>query len=82
MVVIRNVSNQVVRKISEGLCDTEHWSNDAENSAITGINYNLLYIQVENNYILNVNISQYDCFFCCCCFFYQINAALMDIRDL
>jgi len=26
--------------ISEGSCDTEDWSNDAENSAlITGINY-------------------------------------------
>jgi len=28
-----------VRMISEGSCDTEDWSNDAENSAlITGIN--------------------------------------------
>ncbi len=25
--------------ISEGSCDTEDWSNDAENSAFTGINY-------------------------------------------
>jgi len=34
--------------ISEGSCDTEDWSNDAENSAlITGINYTLKYIQTE-----------------------------------
>ncbi len=35
--------------ISEGLCNTEDWSNDAENSALTtGINYILQYIQIEN----------------------------------
>ncbi len=34
--------------ISEGSCD---WSNDAENSAlITGINYILKYVQIENSY--------------------------------
>ncbi len=33
--------------ISEGSCDTD----DAENSAlITEINYNLLYIHIENSY--------------------------------
>ncbi len=32
--------------ISEGSCDTEDWSNDAENS----INYILKYIQMENRY--------------------------------
>jgi len=38
-------SNHHIRMISEGSCDTEDWSNDAENSAlITGINYTLLYI--------------------------------------
>jgi len=37
--------------ISEGSCDTEDWSNDAENPAlITGINYTLLYIHIENSY--------------------------------
>ncbi len=37
--------------ISEGLCDTEDWSNDAENTAlITGINYILQYIKLENCY--------------------------------
>ncbi len=37
--------------ISEGSCDTEDWSKDAENSAlITGINYILKYIQIENSH--------------------------------
>ncbi len=37
--------------ISEGSCGTEIWSNDAENSAlITGINYILKYIKIENHY--------------------------------
>ncbi len=36
--------------ISEG-CDTEDWSNDAENSAlITEINDISQYIQIENSY--------------------------------
>jgi len=42
-------SNHHIRLISEGSCDTEDWSNDAENSAlITGINYILKRIQIEN----------------------------------
>ncbi len=37
--------------ISEDSCDTEEWSNDAENSAlITEIKYILKYIQIENSY--------------------------------
>ncbi len=33
--------------ISEGSCDTEDWSNNAENVAlITGINYILKYIKI------------------------------------
>ncbi len=37
--------------ISEGSCDTEDSSNDAENSAlITVINYILQYIEIENSY--------------------------------
>ncbi len=40
---------------SEGSCDTEDWSNDAENSALITINYIfniyiLKYIQTENSY--------------------------------
>ncbi len=54
LIIIRNVSwaaNQHIRMISEGSCDTEDWSNDAENSAlITGINYILQYINIENSY--------------------------------
>ncbi len=42
---------QHIRMISEGSCDTEDWSNDAENSAlITGINYILQYTIIENSY--------------------------------
>jgi len=49
--------------ISEGSCYTEDWSNDAEHSAlITGINYTLLYIQIET-ILSNCNISQYYIFF-------------------
>ncbi len=43
--------NQHIRMISEGSCDTEDWSNEAENSAlITEINYILKYIKTENSY--------------------------------
>jgi len=42
---------------SEGSCDTEDWSNDAENSAlITGINYILIYIHIENTHCELENI--------------------------
>ncbi len=37
--------------ISEGSCDTEDWSNDAEKSAlIRAINYILKYIKIEYCY--------------------------------
>ncbi len=37
--------------ISEGSCDTEDWSNDAENSALSQkINYILKYINIGNQY--------------------------------
>ncbi len=32
--------------ISEGSCDTEDWSNDAANSAMTVILYNIMYTKV------------------------------------
>jgi len=38
------VSNQYIRMISEGSCDTEDWSNDAENSALH--HRNKLYFKV------------------------------------
>ncbi len=53
-IIIRNVSwaaNQYIRMISVGSCDTEDWSNDAENTAlITEINYILQYIRIEDSY--------------------------------
>ncbi len=37
--------------ISEGSCDTEDWSNDAENSALKiEINYIFKYIQIKKTY--------------------------------
>jgi len=38
--------------ISEGSCDTEDWSNDAENLALSSqvLNYIFKYITIENNY--------------------------------
>ncbi len=42
---------QLIRMISEGSCDNEYWSNAAKFSfAVTGINYTLKYIQIENIY--------------------------------
>ncbi len=39
--------------ISEGSCDTEDWSSDAENSALHHRSiYNLNYILIENRFIL------------------------------
>ncbi len=34
--------------ISERSCDTEYWSNDAENSALPPQEYILKYIKIEN----------------------------------
>ncbi len=52
--MIRNVSfaaNQYVYYDFWTSCDTEHWSNDAENTdLITEINYTLTYIHTENSY--------------------------------
>ncbi len=59
--------------IPEGSCDTEDWSNDAENSALE-IDYILEYIQMENS--LNCKITYYFAEF-----FDQINSALVSIRD-
>ncbi len=50
LIIIRNVSgaaNHHIRMISEGSCDTEDWSNDAENSdLIIEINYILLHTKL------------------------------------
>ncbi len=60
--------------ISEGSCDTEHWSNDAENSALH--HRNKLHFKILHDYIL---IFHNFTFFL---YFDQINAALVSIRDL
>ncbi len=60
--------------ISEGSCDTEDWSKDAENSAlITEINYILNCIQIRK--LFNFYISKYCSFYC---IFGQINAVLLN----
>jgi len=41
---------QHIRIISEVSCDTEDWSNDAENST-SWINVILKYIKMENSYL-------------------------------
>ncbi len=68
--------NQHIRMISEGSCDTEDWSNDAENSALH--HRNTLYLKEYSNRKLFYcnNISWYYWFFC---IFDQINAALVSI---
>ncbi len=58
--------------ISEGLCDSKDWSNDAQNSAFHHRN-NLL---KKKTVILNCNISKCDTFYC---IFGQINAVLVSI---
>ncbi len=46
-------------------CDTEDWSNDAENSAfITGINYILQHPEIESSNLNCNTISKYYCFYC------------------
>ncbi len=45
----KNVSwtaNQHIIMISEGLCDTENWSNDPKNLALI----NIKYIQIQSSY--------------------------------
>ncbi len=34
MINVSSAQNQHIRMISEGSCDTEDWSNDAENSTL------------------------------------------------
>ncbi len=55
LIIIINVSwaaNLYIRMISEGSCDTEDWSNDAENTAlITEINYIYITLMEKSEYI-------------------------------
>ncbi len=58
------IANQHILMISEGSCDTEDWSNDAENSALH--HRNKLHSKIYSNrktVLLNCyKISQYYCF--------------------
>ncbi len=64
-----------ISMISEGSCDTEDWWNDAKNPAlITGINYILWCIHIENSYLHFNNISQFYSSFD------HLNAALVSRR--
>ncbi len=50
IIIIRNVSlapNQYIIMISEGSCDSEDWSNDAENSALH--HRNKLHFKIHSN---------------------------------
>ncbi len=58
---IHNISwapNQHIRMISEGLFDTEDWSNDAENSALPHGNKSIWFSPIEHKNILNLNDSK------------------------
>ncbi len=66
--------------ISEGSCDTEDWSNDAENSAAhhsNKLHFNIYTHRNQLFYILIIfhNITVFYCIFD------QINAALVSRRD-
>ncbi len=69
--------------ISKGSCDTEDWSNDAENYFYSYIHSSVIYFKIYSNIqviqILNWNNIKQNIFYC---IFYQINAALMSIKDL
>ncbi len=90
LIMIRNYSwatSPHVRMISEGSCDTEDWSNDAENSALHRKNklYFIIYSNKKQTVILNCNnISQNYCFYCIILLYYftVLNAALVSVSDL
>ncbi len=53
LIIIRNVSlapNQHIIMISEGSCDPEDWSNDAENSALPSNKY----IKIETLFSIKI----------------------------
>ncbi len=63
--------------ISEGSCDTEDWSNDAENTAAHHRNKLHFTIYSHRKQIFEIVIIFYN-FYCICD---QINAALVSRRD-
>ncbi len=56
------IINQHIRMLSEGSCDTETWSYDAENTALTKFQIVIIFHDISLFY----------------CIFDQINAALMS----
>ncbi len=51
-IINKKKTNQHIRLISEGSCNTDDWSNNAENSDLfTEINYIFKYIHIENSYL-------------------------------
>ncbi len=53
MLIISWAANQYIITISEGLCDTEDWRNDAENSALHHRNKLYLKIVLSNEVSLD-----------------------------
>ncbi len=71
--------------ISEASCDTKDWSNDSVNN--TALHHrnklHLKYIKIEYSYFkFKYFTLLLQCYYTFCCIFYQINAALVSIRDL
>ncbi len=64
--------NQHIRIISEGSCDTEDWSNDAENTALHLRNKLLFKIYSNINQFFKIVIIF-------CYIFHQTNAALFTV---
>ncbi len=64
--------------ISEGSCDTEDWSNDAENSALIT---ETIYILKHSYRKLILNCNNITVFIAVIICFDQINAVLVSIRD-
>ncbi len=78
--MVRNISwesDHHIRMISEGSCDTEDWSNDAEKSALTLQNKLHFTIFMNRNQLFQIVIIFHNI----AVFFHQINAALVSIRD-
>ncbi len=65
--------------ISEGSCDTEDWSNDAENTAAH--HRNKLHFNRYSHRKTNLNWKNISKLYCFYCIFDQINAALVSRRD-
>ncbi len=61
LIKVTRAANQHIRMISEESCDTEDWSNDAENTALHHRNkLHFITYPIKKTIILNcINISQF-----------------------